>query len=227
MSSSSEGAVASRADGPARPDDGGGRRSPVVLALAVGIVALAAGTALGMLLAGSLVRAEVPADGSADVGFARDMQAHHGQAVEMSVLVRERSEDAELRQVALDIELTQQNQIGQMLGWLSVWGLPVTGAEPPMAWMSDGHAGVSEAVAMPGMATAEEITRLTAAAGSEADRLFLELMIRHHVGGVDMARAALERAERPEVLRLAQATVDAQTAEIVVLEELLDEVPAA
>lgn len=202
--------------GPARPW--------TVVAVAVGIVALAAGTALGLLLAGSLVRSALPVEGSADAGFARDMQVHHAQAVEMSVLLRERSEHDELRQVALDIELTQQNQLGQMLGWLSVWGLPVTGTDAPMAWMSDGHAGMAGGE-MPGMATTDEIAALTQARGTEADRLFLELMIRHHVGGVDMARAALDRAEQPEVLRLARAVVSSQSAEIAVLEQLLEDLP--
>lgn len=198
---------------------------PRVVAAAVGLVALAAGVAVGLLLAGSLVRADHPVEGSADTGFARDMQAHHAQAVEMAVLVRERSTDDELRQVALDIELTQQNQIGQMHGWLSVWGLPLTGTGTPMAWMS-GHEHASgpddgETVRMPGLATDEQMVELAAADGVEAERLFLELMIPHHRGGVDMARAALDRADQPEVRRLAQAMVDAQTAEIVVLEALL------
>lgn len=200
---------------------------PGVVAVAVGLVALAAGIAVGLLLAGSLVRADHPVEGSAEAGFARDMQAHHAQAVEMAVLVRDRSDDDELRQVALDIELTQQNQIGQMHGWLSVWGLPLAGTQTPMAWMSGhGHeAGVGDADVprMPGLATDEQMAALAAAEGVEAERLFLELMIPHHRGGVDMARAALDRAEQPEVRRLAQAMVDAQTAEIVVLEALLDQ----
>ncbi|WP_370524071.1 DUF305 domain-containing protein [Cellulomonas sp. APG4] len=193
--------------------------------MAVGLVALAAGVAVGLLLAGSLVRADHPVEGSADVGFARDMQTHHAQAVEMAVLVRDRSDDDELRQVALDIELTQQNQIGQMHGWLSVWGLPLAGTAEPMAWMADhGHgagADDGEVTRMPGLATEEQMAALADAEGVEAERLFLELMIPHHRGGVDMARAALDRAEQPEVRRLAQAMVDAQTAEIVVLEALL------
>jgi len=139
--------------------------------------------------------------------------------------VRERTDDPELRQVALDIELTQQQQQGQMYGWLAVWGLPQASTGPLMAWMGHGHDGPVDEV-MPGMATEEEMAALEAADGPEAERLFLELMIAHHVGGVDMAEAALERAERPEVRRLAQAVVDAQTAEIGVLERLLEGVAA-
>lgn len=200
-----------------------------VAVVATAVVATAAGVAGGLLLAGSLLGSSVPAEGSADVGFARDMQAHHAQAVEMALLVRERTDDAELRQVALDIELTQQQQQGQMYGWLQVWGLPHASSAPPMAW-ADGHGhGASRGNAgeqdpMPGMATAEQLAELAAADGANAERLFLELMIAHHEGGVAMARSALELAEEPAVRRLAQAVVDSQTAEIAVLRALLADV---
>lgn len=199
-----------------------------VAVVATAVVAAAAGLAGGLLLAGSLLGPSIPAEGSADVGFARDMQAHHAQAVEMALLVRERSDDPELRQVALDIELTQQQQQGQMYGWLQVWGLPQASSAPPMAW-ADGHGhggdgagepGAGEQGAMPGMATPEQLAELSAADGVVAERLFLDLMIAHHEGGVAMARDALELAEQPAVRRLAQAVVDSQTAEIAVLRAL-------
>lgn len=201
-------------------------RSRVALVAAT-VVAAAAGLAGGLLLAGSLLAPSVPAEGSADVGFARDMQAHHAQAVEMALLVRERTDDLELRQVALDIELTQQQQQGQMFGWLQVWGLPQASSAAPMAWTGGhGHGGPGTAAqdAMPGMATQEQLAELAAADGAEAERLFLELMIVHHDGGVAMARSALDLAEEPAVRRLAQAVVDSQTAEIAVLEALLADV---
>lgn len=200
-----------------------------VAVVATAVVAAAAGLAGGLLLAGSLLAPSVPAEGSADVGFARDMQAHHAQAVEMALLVRERTDDAELRQVALDIELTQQQQQGQMYGWLQVWGLPQASSAAPMAW-ADGHGhggsgeGAGQRDPMPGMATPEELAELAAADGAEAERLFLELMIAHHEGGVAMARSALELAAEPAVRRLAQAVVDSQTAEIEVLQALLADV---
>lgn len=198
----------------------------VVLA-AVGLVAAAAGLAAGVLLTGALLRPAVPAEGSVDVGFARDMQVHHDQAVEMAVLVRDRSQDPEVRQVALDILLTQQQQQGQMHGWLSAWGLPLVGSEPPMAWAGDGHrhaAGASDdgRAAMPGLVTAEDMERLSEASGAEADRLFLTLMLPHHEGGVEMARAAVDQASRPEVRALADAIIRSQEAEIGVLTALLD-----
>lgn len=219
---------------------------PLLVALAVlgGAVLLATGLLLGAALAGSRIAA-VPGEGSVDAGFARDMQVHHGQAVEMSVLVRERGEDERLRQVALDVLLTQQQQQGQMFGWLASWGLPQASRQPVMAWMSDepfddtgGMAGMdmgedatpseqaegpteNPMVAM-GLATSQQVAALEAADGVEAERIYLQLMIPHHLGGIEMARHALENATQPQVRRLAESMADAQTAELTVLQDLLD-----
>ncbi|HET9021623.1 MAG TPA: DUF305 domain-containing protein, partial [Ornithinibacter sp.] len=67
-------------------------------------------------------RSSAPAEFGADAGFARDMQTHHAQAVEMAFLIRDRSGDEELRTVAYDIITSQQQQAGQMYGWLVQWG---------------------------------------------------------------------------------------------------------
>lgn len=196
-----------------------------VAVVAVAVVALAAGAAIGLLVGGSVLRPATPVEGSVDVGFARDMSVHHRQAVEMSVLVRDRSDDAAVRQLALDILLTQQHQQGQMFGWLDTWGLPASSTAEPMAWAGDhahgGTAGVGGA--MPGLATTEQMGRLEAAEGDEADRLFLALMIPHHVGGVEMAEVAVDRATQPQVRRLAEAIVASQVAEITLLEQMLAE----
>lgn len=217
---------------------------PFLTALAVvgGALLVVVGLLLGSSLASS-AGAAVPAEDSVDAGFARDMQVHHGQAVEMSVMVRDRSEDPELRQIALDILLTQQNQQGQMAGWLQLWGLPQTSTQPIMGWMSgpfadgmsgmegmDGMTGEDDAAdgatgnpmeAM-GLATAEQMTALRDADGVEAERIYLQLMIPHHVGGVQMAEVAVDQAATPQVTRLAQSMVTAQTFEITVLQDLLD-----
>ena len=152
-----------------------------------------------------------PEEGNPAVTFARDMMAHHGQAVEMALLLRERSADAELRQLTLDIMLGQQAQIGQMQGWLAVWGLPLAGAQPPMAGQA----------AMMGMATQQQVNALQTLPLTEAEVVFLQLMIRHHQGGVAMAEAALAQTQRPEVVRLATAIVQAQQGEITYMTQLL------
>lgn len=87
---------------------------------------------------------------------------------------------------------------------------------------SDGTgSGDGEATAMPGMATADDLARLHVAAGSEADRVYLELMIPHRQAGVAMAQVAADRAIDPDVRRLAQAIVGSQRAELDVLRDML------
>src|ERR687898_303092 len=202
-------------------------RGPVftIVLLVVAItVAAAAGAALASLFSGGApteLPAEVagigaPTDSSPEPGFARDMMVHHAQAVEMAEIVRDKTESEEMRIMAADIALTQQAQIGQMQGWLDVWGLPSTGTEPAMSWM--GHPTEGR---MPGMASPEEINRLRGAPPEEADKMFLRLMIPHHQAALPMARAILDRTDRPEVKRLATAIAASQKGEIKIMREML------
>ena len=166
-----------------------------------------------------------PGQTSADAGFARDMQVHHGQAIEMAMEIYRKTEDTELRVLAYDIATGQAAQRGEMFDWLVKWGLPQSG-EPMMSWMSGseaghGHGGTAdepmtddEAHAAMGMASADELTALQDATGQEADCLFLELMVRHHEGAIPMTEALLELGSDPRALQVAQAMKDGQTAEI-------------
>jgi uncharacterized protein (DUF305 family) len=160
----------------------------------------------------------VPGLDSADVGFARDMSDHHRQAVEMSKLLYDRTDDELMRSLAFDIMTTQQAQIGMMSGWLDSWGLTPSSTGPKMAWMGMPVTGL-----MPGMATREQLNELAAAQGVEADVLFLRLMIPHHQSGVEMAAAAAEQAETEAVQRLAQTLAEGQQAEIEYMQQLLQE----
>src|SRR5687768_6203740 len=76
----------------------------------------------GMLLGRGMSSGVERIDDPVDVGFAQDMKTHHAQAVEMSAIVHERSDDPDLGYLALDIMTTQQAQIGMMSGWLDQWG---------------------------------------------------------------------------------------------------------
>jgi uncharacterized protein (DUF305 family) len=154
-----------------------------------------------------------PREGDPEITFSRDMIAHHEQAVEMALAIRDRSADAELRQLALDILLTQQAQLGQMQGWLAVWEVPLSGREPPM----EGHG------AMMGIASQADINALQTLPIAEAEVLFLQLMIRHHQGGVTMAETALAQTNRPEVQQLSKAIVKAQQSEIEYMSALLEQ----
>lgn len=195
------------------------------LAVLVVVASVLAGLVLGWALFG---RGGFPLDGSAEAGFARDMQTHHGQAVEMSLLVDDRSNDPAIRILAKDIATSQQHQAGQMFGWLQVWGLSPTGSQPPMAWMGSEHHDATSAtsaggdtVAMPGMASPADLARLKAATGVEAEKIFLTLMIAHHKGGVEMADAVLARSDVDVVVTLARSMKMAQTAEITAMQQLL------
>ncbi len=195
-------------------------RRVVVLAAVVALVVGVAGTLLAVRATTST---SVP-DFGADAGFARDMQTHHRQAVEMGFLIRDRSTDPAVRTLAYDIITSQQQQAGQMYGWLVQWGLPQTAPAAPMAWVGGEHSAHVEAgEPMQGLASAEQLDTLRAASGVEADRIFLRLMIEHHHGGVVMAEAALADATTDEVLTLAGAIERAQTVEITLMDEMLRE----
>ena len=200
---------------PTRAQPGRGRR------FLIGLAALLVGV-LGTLWFVQ-VRDATPSDFGADAGFARDMQTHHAQAVQLAFLVRDRTEDEEVRTVAYDIITSQQQQAGQMYGWLVQWGLDQTGSRAPMAWVGGEHAAAHTAAdgTMLGTATAAQIAELEAATGVEAERIFLRLMIAHHTGGIAMAQAAATEARTPEVKTLANAIVTAQTAEVQQMEQML------
>jgi len=166
---------------------------------------------------------DYPTADSVDAGFARDMSIHHRQAVLMAGLARDRSTDAEIALIAYDIESGQLAQVGEMQGWLSLWGLSQSTGEP-MSWMG-GHGGMdmsgSGAGLMPGMATADDLDELRAAEGAEFDKLFLQLMIRHHQGGAQMASFAAEHADVRPVRTLARSIANSQAVETRTLTDML------
>ena len=159
-----------------------------------------------------------PGEDSAEAGFARDMSAHHAQAVEMAQIVQENTDDPEVTNLASDIAITQQGQIGRMQGWLSVWGLPISGSNQRMAWMGSEMDG-----RMPGMASSEKLNELRNASGEEAERLFLRLMIPHHQAAIPMAEAVMERSDDPAVAEFAQAIIASQRAEIQTMRGMLEQ----
>ncbi|MDA5282009.1 DUF305 domain-containing protein [Streptomyces sp. NPDC054904] len=193
--------------------------------------------------------ARTPGPHSPDAGFARDMAVHHQQAVEMSFIVRDRTQDEAVRTLAYDIANTQANQRGMLLGWLDLWELPkVMADEPPMSWMGttgtsggaghgahSGHAApptgstgsTGSGAIMPGMATKEELTRLGAAGGRDAEVLYLQLMTDHHKGGVAMAEGCARQCQTPAERTLAQGMVEAQQSELTLMADMLKQRGAA
>lgn len=115
----------------------------------------------------------------ADVKFMQGMIGHHAQALEMTELLRTRTNSDDMRKLALRIELSQSDEIHMMKDWLTARGEALP---DPHAHHAHG-AGL-----MPGMLTQEEMARLAAASGAGFDRLFLEYMIKHHDGALIMVR---------------------------------------
>jgi uncharacterized protein (DUF305 family) len=200
-----------------------------LLAVLAVVSLLLLGAAVGLLvgLPGTSATS-VPAADSVDVGFAQDMSEHHQQAVQMASWERDHTADPALKQLAFDIETTQLQQIGQMQGWLGLWGAPADAPEGKhMAWMapsdhthglSSGSGGVET---MPGMASSDQLRALRAAAGPPLDVLFLQLMLRHHQGGVVMLQYGADHASVPEVRNLAAQMLSSQTSESEYLTQLL------
>jgi uncharacterized protein (DUF305 family) len=152
-----------------------------------------------------------PLEGSADVLFARDMIAHHTQAVDMALRVRDRSSDPELRLLAFDMLSGQENQRGQMMAWLDVWNVSQNGDTAPM----NGNG------AMMGIASQTEVNSISVLPVKNAEIKFLQLMIRHHQGGIYMAEDVLPKAISPQVKRLAQTVINGQRGDIAAMREML------
>jgi uncharacterized protein (DUF305 family) len=168
----------------------------------------------------------MPEDGSAEAGFARDMSAHHAQAVEMALIAWQRASQPETRTTAYATVTAQQAQIGIMQAWLSQWHLSPARSAAPMAWIPGGARMLGADGRMPGMASTTDVAQLQAAQGSRVDVLFCQLMIRHHLGGVHMIDAVLARSHRPEVLDLAENMKASQQAEITTMQRMLTDLGA-
>ena len=118
----------------------------------------------------------------ADVAFMQGMIHHHAQALRMTALVPERSASARVRLLAKRIDVSQEAEIEQMSDWLKQ-----RGEAAPELHRVHGHAHGGGQVVMPGMLSEPPSSQQLAAARGEAfDRLFLELMIRHHQGALTM-----------------------------------------
>ncbi|MEV8428360.1 DUF305 domain-containing protein [Streptomyces sp. HUAS 31] len=165
-----------------------------------------------------------PAADSADAGFARDMAVHHQQAVEMSYIVRDRTDDKDVRLLAYDIAQTQANQRGMLLGWLDLWELPKVSSKPPMTWMGmGGMPSAGDGSLMPGMATNAEMKKLQGLSGRQAEVFYLQLMTEHHKGGIHMAEGCVDKCTVGVEKRLAQGMVDGQQSEIELMADMLKE----
>ena len=150
------------------------------------------------------------AHNEADMMFAQMMIPHHEQAVEMAdVVLAKGGTNPEVTALATEIKAAQAPEIEQLDQWLDSWGAERTAEE------HNGHD------AMSGMMTEEDMQALDGATPPESDRLFLEQMIAHHEGAVEMAQTEVETGSDPAAVEMAQTIVDTQTAEIETMENLL------
>ncbi|MEW1806599.1 DUF305 domain-containing protein [Pseudarthrobacter sp. NPDC080039] len=145
----------------------------------------------------------------ADIMFAQMMIPHHSQAVEMSDIILAKSGmPAEVAALATKIKAAQAPEIQQMTGWLAGWGAPTA--------MGD-HSGHG----MTGMVDDAGIEKLKSATGTDAAKLFLEQMIGHHEGAIEMAQQEISAGKSPDAVKLGHDIVDAQQAEITRMKQLL------
>ncbi|WP_407571488.1 DUF305 domain-containing protein [Deinococcus altitudinis] len=180
-------------------------REPRRLA-ALALLLFAAGLGIFLLLT---PRLPPPTAGSTEVMFAREMIAHHEQAITLAMLIRQRSADRTIRSAALDIQLSQEEQVRQMRGFLRLWKQP--GTFP----LSTDHAR------MMGMASDAELTSLKTLPVPQAEVRFLQLMTRHHQGALRMLPPALEPGVLPQVRHLARQMQVTQGGEIRFMTSLL------
>lgn len=152
----------------------------------------------------------------ADVTFAQMMIPHHEQALEMAELADDRASDAELKDIAEQIEKAQDPEIETMKGWLRSWDRP-TAVESMPGMDHGGNGGSAD-----GMMSGADMQRLKNMKGTDFDKLFAQLMIEHHNGAISMAEDEMKNGKNGAAVKMAGDIVKSQTAEVEQLDDILD-----
>ena len=158
--------------------------------------------------------AEDAAFNDADVTFAQGMIPHHEQAIGMAQMAQGRAQDPGVLDLASRIEAAQLPEIETLTGWLEEWGVEDSGTGRM------DHGGMDHGG---GMMSEEDMNALMAASGAEFDRLFLQQMIEHHTGAVDMAMTESAEGQSTGAIAMADTIRDTQNAEIAEMNQLLTE----
>ncbi len=170
---------------------------------------------------GAATSAAAPRSGATfnatDVTFATDMIPHHRQALDMAGVAQSKAATPEVKALADRIAKAQEPEIATMSGWLTAWGAPV----PSPGAM---HHDMGDKVQMPGMMTDQEMQALSRASGKDFDAMFLQMMIKHHQGAVEMARTEQAQGQDAAAKQLAAKIEADQTAEIAEMQRLLAKV---
>lgn len=146
----------------------------------------------------------------ADVSFMQGMIVHHQQAVDMAALVNDRTNNDAIVKTADRIAASQQDEMKFMREWLEE-------RDEPLAMDHSAHQGHAMHHAMKGMATPQQMAQLAASNGTEFDRLFLQLMVAHHQGALDMVEElhdAPGSAYEPVMFEFTNEVVSDQQSEI-------------
>jgi uncharacterized protein (DUF305 family) len=182
--------------------------------------------------AGHGARGEVSATehNDADVAFASDMLQHHAQALSMVDLTRDRPLRPEVGQLAEQVREAQAPEIQTFTEWLTDWDeeVPETMRDHANAGHGDDHGGgdIAESMEgmdtdMPGMMSAEDMTALESAPDEEFEALWLEMMIEHHEGAIEMAEEQQESGRYEAAIELAEDIAESQAAQVDTMQELL------
>ena len=144
---------------------------------------------------------------NADMQFTMMMIPHHEQAVEMADMILAKDGiDERVIALAEQIKAAQGPEIELMESWLDDWGTPMG----DMDGMDHG-----------GMMSDSDMQALEGATEAEASRLFLEQMIVHHEGAIEMAQTEVDNGQNADVIALAEAIIASQTTEITTMEDIL------
>lgn len=160
----------------------------------------------------------------ADVQFATDMIPHHAQAIAMVTMTDGRALDPDLARLATGIRENQAPEVETMVDWLTDWDqeIPETSLDHANAGHGmDGMSHMDGMDGMPGMMSAEEMTGLAEASDAAFQDMWIEMMIAHHTGAIEMARAEQDSGEFAAAVALAESIESEQQAEIEELESLL------
>jgi uncharacterized protein (DUF305 family) len=160
-----------------------------------------------------VITGEAAGHNAADIAFATDMIPHHQQAVAMSALVPQRSTNAEVQKLASDISGAQGSEIETFKVLLVQWN------ENPDLDTGSGNGGQSGG--MVGMVDEATMARLASLEGAEFDQLWLQSMIGHHKGAIEMAKTETADGANVDAKSIARNIVTTQQTQIDEMNQLL------
>jgi uncharacterized protein (DUF305 family) len=166
----------------------------------------------------------------ADVEFASDMIQHHAQALSMVDLTIKRDLDPEVQQLAEDIRAAQGPEVETLSDWLAEWGedVPETLRDHVNAGhdnddMSGDMGGMEESDSdMPGMMSSDDLQALEEAPDADFQTMWLDMMIEHHEGAVEMSETEVQDGQYKPAVDLANSIISSQTEQVGTMQRMLD-----